>query len=303
LPRIGFLAPFPRPADGPLPAWSARALLEGLEALGWVDGKTFVGEYRYAEKAEQLPELAAELVRADPDVLVTLGAGQAAQAAGRATATIPIVAIAVSNLVQLGLVESVARPGGNLTGLSGYDPRMPGKRLQLLKEAVPRAARVGVVWNPASTANQADLKTQQAIAPSLGVRLESILVQGNNPLLPFEAALAGDRPDALIVTSDPILVVHAQRIVEAVNAGGLPALYHQRQWVEAGGLMAYGPDNRAIFRRAAYYVDRILRGARPADLPVEDPTVFEFSVNRATAQSIGLTFPESVLQQITDFVA
>jgi putative ABC transport system substrate-binding protein len=302
LPRVGLLAPYARPVGAPPPSsFPPTAFGEGLESLGWIDGQNYVGEWRYDEgKAERLPELAGELVRLQPNVLVTLGGTPAAKAAKQATSTIPIVMVAVGDPVGTGLVDSLARPGGNATGLANFAPEITGRRLELLNEAVPNAARIALIWNPDNPASQAEWPLWQAAATAVGLRIESIAVRDTDPLPAAFAALAADRPDALMVGSDPHLIAHSQQVVDLVGTTRLPAMYYDRTWSAAGGLLAYGPSFAAMYRRAAYYVDRILKGAKPDDLPVEQPTQFDFVINLKTARTLGLTIPPSVLQQATE---
>jgi putative ABC transport system substrate-binding protein len=304
LPRVGHLAPYARPANAPPPSlFSPSAFGEGLEALGWIDGQNYVGEWRYGEgQADRLPELAADLVRLEPNVLVTLGGTPVARAAKQATSSIPIVMVGVGDPVGTGLVDSLARPGGNATGLTNFVPEIAGRRLQLLKEAVANASRVGLIWDPDNPASQAEWPVWQAAATALGLRIDSIEVRGADLLPAALAALASDRPDALMVGAATILSAHVQQVVELVGASGLPAMYFDKMWPPAGGLMAYGPSFAAMYRRAAYYVDRILKGAKPADLPVEQPTTFDFVINLKTAQALGLTIPPTVLQQATEII-
>jgi putative ABC transport system substrate-binding protein len=302
LPRVGLLAPFSQSVRAS-PAAPLNALGEGLETLGWIDGQTYLGVWRYSEgKTDRLAELAAELVQLDVDVLVTLGGTPAARAAKQATRDIPIVMISVGDPVRLGLVDSLARPGGNATGLTNFAPEVAGKRLQLMQEALPKASRVGLVWNPDNPASQAEWPAWQAAGTALSIRIDSIGVRDTQLLAAAFAALAGDRPDALMVANDPVLSTQRAQVLEFVGTSGLPAMYFDEAWPGAGGLMAYGPSGRDIYWRAASYVDRILKGAKPADLPVEQPTKFEFVINLKTAQGLGLTIPQSVLQQATEVI-
>jgi putative ABC transport system substrate-binding protein len=210
--------------------------------------------------------------------------------------------VAVGDPVGLGLVDRLARPGGHATGLTNSAPEVAGKRLQLLKDAVPSVSRVGLVWDPDNPAAQADWPVWQAAGTALDIRIDSIGVRAIDQLAAAVAALAGDRPDALMVTNDPTLSTDLQRVLELVGTSGLPEMYFEKSWPGAGGLMAYGPNFHALYGRAAYYVDRILRGAKPADLPVEQPREFDFVINLKTAQALGLTIPQSALSQTTEII-
>ncbi|MBI4587724.1 MAG: ABC transporter substrate-binding protein [Candidatus Rokubacteria bacterium] len=295
VPRIGILLPGspPTPAT-PLP--TLEAFLQGLRDLGYVEGRNVALEYRWAEgKLDPLSDLAAELVRLKVDVIVTHTA-PAIQAAKKATSTVPIVMAAVGDPVVTGLVASLARPGGNITGLSLLAPELAGKRLELLKETLPKLSRVAVLWNSASPAMVHTFRQALVAAETLGVKFQSLEVQGDPT--DFErafSAITRERPDGLFVTLDPFTSRHRGRIAELAAKHRVPAMYELREFVDAGGLMAYGPSSRDLWRRAATYVDKILKGAKPADLPVEQPTKFELVVNLKTAKALGLTIPQSVL--------
>jgi putative ABC transport system substrate-binding protein len=287
VPRIGYLS---ATADQ-----KREAFLQGLRALGYVEGKNIVIEYRWLEgKTEPIPDLTAELVRLNVDVIVT-GSTLVAQAARKLTTTIPIVVVGVGDPVGTGLVASLAHPGGNVTGLSGLAPELSGKRLELLKEAFPKVSRVGVFWNPASPSNALNWKETEAAGRAAAVKLQSLEVRSPDD---FERAFRGttkERVNAFIVIRDNVTNVGKQKIIAFAAKHRLPAMYPDTEYVENGGLMSYAPDFLDIFRRAATHVDKILKGTKPADLPVEQPMKFEFVVNLKTANQTALTVPPNVL--------
>ena len=272
-----------------------EAFRQGLRDLGYVEGQNLTIEFRYAEgHLERLPELAAELVRLPVDILVTAGEN-AVRVAQQATHTIPIVLAAGQDPVGLGLVASLARPGGNLTGLSLMSAGLEGKRLELLKEAVPTAARVGVLLNPASiTAVQQWRETERA-AQALGVQLHALEVRQADELERAFATATSVGAGALIVWRSFLSDTHRTRVLQLAAQRRLPVMSDLRAFVEDGGLMSYGPSLPDLFRRAATYVDKILQGAAPGDLPIERPTKFELVLNRKTAQALGITFPPTLL--------
>ena len=291
VPRIGFLSSRSPDAEKSRLA----AFQQGLQKLGYSAGKNILIEQRYAAgKFDRLPDLAAELVGLKVDVLVTTGT-PAAHAAKNATSTIPIVIGNAGDPVGTGLVASLARPGGNVTGLSVLNTELSGKRLELLKEVVPTASRVAVLLNPANSINPLQLKEIQSAAPALGVTLHSLEVKGTDDIDRAFTAMKKERTGALIVLGDPLLETHRTRIAELAVKSQLPAIYSLAPYVEAGGLMSYGTNFDDLYRRAATYVDKILKGAKPADLPVEQPTKFEFVINLKAAKQIGLTIPPNVL--------
>ncbi len=291
VPRIGFLHPEPISAHLHL----LDAFRQGLRELGYVEGQTIALEVRSAEgKRERLPALAAELVRLKVDVIVT-AAVPGIQAAKQATKTIPIVIAVVVDPVATGFVASLARPGGNITGLSMMAPEVFGKRLELLKEVVPAVSRIAVLLNPANPAAALSLSETEVAARALGVRLQLLEVRTPEELDGAFGAAARDRAGALIVVPDAMFVTHRTRIVDLAAKSRLPAIYYARDYVEAGGLMAYGANLADLYRRAAYFVDKILKGAKPTDLPVEQPTRFELVINLKTAKALGRTIPRSVL--------
>jgi ABC-type uncharacterized transport system substrate-binding protein len=268
---------------------------QGLKELGYIEGKNITIDYRYAEgKADRLPSLAAELVGLKVDVIVS-SSTPSVLAVKKATSTIPIVFVSISDPVASGLVASLARPGGNITGLSIVAVELSGKRLELLKEAVPSVTRVAFLWDSANPAQAPQWKEAQAAAQALRLQLQSLEVRSSNDFdSAFEAALR-ERAQALVTTPAALLGAHLKRIVEFAAKNRLPAMYGNPQFVDAGGLMSYAPDYSAQYRRAATYVDKVLKGAKPADLPVEQPTKFEFVVNLKAAKQIGLTIPPNVL--------
>ncbi len=291
VPRVGYLVS----SGGATARHFFDAFRDGLRDLGWAEGQNIAIEYRSAEaKFERLPGLAAELVRLKVDVLVT-GGTPAAQAAKKATDRIPIVAAAVGDPVGTGLVASLARPGGNLTGLADISVDLSAKRLQLLREILPTASRLAVLWNPAHPTNPLQLRETQAAAQALGLAVRPVAVRRAEELEGAFAAMARERAGGLLVLADPLGLTHRARLADLAAQHRLPAMYSFREHVEAGGLMSYGASLPHIFRRAATYVDKILKGAKPTDLPVEQPTRFELVVNLKTAKALGLTIPQSIL--------
>jgi putative ABC transport system substrate-binding protein len=298
--RIGYLGN--SPPNTPEISRLHEAFRQGLRERGWVEGRNAVIEWRFAEgRMERFPDLAADLVRLKVDLIVTLG-GPAARAAKQATTTIPIVAVAVSDPVGQGFVASLARPGGNVTGLATLFPELAVKRLGLLKEALPRVSRVAVLWNAANPGNVIILRGVQAAAQTLRVTLQPREVRGPDD---FEAAFAKmrrERPDALMILDDPLLFQYRASIVDFAAKRRLPAMHPSRESVEAGGLIAYSVNLAELYRRAAEYVDKILKGAKPADLPVEQPTKFELVINLKTAKALGLTIPQSLLGRADEVI-
>jgi ABC-type uncharacterized transport system substrate-binding protein len=278
---------------------SARleAFRQRLRENGYVEGKNIVIEYRYAEgKLERLPDLAAELVRLKVDVIVT-GGGPTSLAAKKASATIPMVFAIALDPVGDGLVSSVARPGGNITGLSLMAPDLDGKRLEILKEAFPKIVRAAFLWFPGGTRGNLPLTEMEAVAKALGVKLLSLEVRS---LDDFDSAFARakrERAQTIITTAGPLIATQRRQVLDFAAKNRLPAMYTASEWVEAGGLMSYGPSITDQWRRAADFVDKILKGTKPADMPVEQPTKFEFLVNLKTAKQIGLTIPQKVLER------
>jgi len=291
--RIGWLSPgFPRPDRDP----PVDAFRQGLHELGYVEGQNFVIEYRGAEgKEERLSDLAAELVRLHVDVIVAVGPS-ATRAAQHATRTIPIVMTGSADPVAQGFVASLARPGGNITGGSFLMAELPGKRLELLKETVPQSTRVAVLGNPAFEPYKLYLNNLTVAAQALGLHLHVVEVRSADELDPAFAAMTRAGADALIVMADPALMDNLLgRVADLAATHRLPAMYYWKMYVEAGGLMSYGPSLTERHRRAAAYVDKILKGAKPANLPVEQSTKFELVINLKTAKALGITMPPSLL--------
>jgi putative ABC transport system substrate-binding protein len=289
--RIGLLSPI-SPSDTAL--WH-QAFRLGLRDLGWVEGKNISIEYRYAEgRHDRLPDLAADLVRLKVDIIVATVTSDAL-AAQKATTAIPIVVAGGGDPVAFGLVESLARPGGNVTGLSQMSLELAGKRLELLKELVPKLSRVAVLWNPQGATSTLNWKEIQLPARQLGVQLHSLEVRSSNEFdKAFEDATRA-RAGAIFIMPDPVNAANLKRIAGLAATSRLPSIFHLTEFADAGGLAAYGPDRADMFRRAATFVDKILKGAKPADLPIEQPTKFELVVNLKTAKAIGITIPQSVL--------
>jgi len=287
--RVGLLS-----AGSVVPALRA-AFIESLANLGWIEGKNVIVEWRFAEnKLERLPELAAELIRVRPDVIVA-GGTLAPLALHRATATIPIVMASAGAPVESGLVTSLARPGGNITGLSSNSLELAGKRLQLLKEILPAVSSVAVVWNAANPYPAVVLQQTKEAAPALGIEILSFEVRGPADVAGALESVMRQRPNALIIVEDPLTINERDYIVEFTARNRLPAMYGVREFVVAGGLVAYGANLADLLRRSAGYVDKILRGAKPGDLPIQLPTTFELAINLKTAKALGLTIPPSVL--------
>jgi putative ABC transport system substrate-binding protein len=266
-----------------------------LRELGYVEGKNIAIEWRYAEgKFDRLPGLAAELVSLNVDVIVTAGPMDT-RAAKEATSTIPIVMTWDQDPVGSGFVASLARPGGNVTGLSSLAPEISGKQLELLKDIVPRLSRAAFLGNSKEPGNAQALKETEAAARSFGVQLQYLDLLAPKDLETIVASATNGRAQAILVLTSPVTFVHRTQVARLAVEHRLPAIYHRRQFVEDGGLMSYGVSQNDLDRRAATYVDKILKGAKPADLPVEQPTKFEFVINLKTAKQIGLTIPPNVL--------
>ena len=268
---------------------------QGLREFGYIEGKSITIEYRWGEgKLDRLPELAAELVRLGVNIIVTSGT-QPVLAAKQATNTIPIVAANADNLVELGVVASLARPGGNVTGLTRVDADFSGKRLQLLKETFPKLSRVAVLSHGTLGADQEELQETQAAARTLGVQIQSLTVQEPSQFLGTYAEMVKRRADALIFFGSAFTLFHRRQLVELAIKNRLPTMCANVAWVDAGCLISYGPNVPELYRRAAVFVDKILKGAKPADIPVEQPTKFEFIINLKAAKQMGLTIPPNVL--------
>jgi len=287
VPRVGVL----RPGSPPDPY--VDAFRQGLRDLGYVEGKNIAIEYRWAEgKSAGLPLLAAELVHLKVDAIVTQGEA-ATRAVKEATSTIPIVMATSGDPVGAGLVASLARPGGNVTGLSAVAPDLTGKRLQLLKEAVPKVSRVAILYNPTILGAVLSVKEAQAAAPPLALKVQPVEVRAPDELGPAFDAMTRERAEALFAIGDPFTITHQRQILDLAAKRRLPTTF---DWLEpADCLISYGPNRLDMFRRAATFVDKVLKGTKPEDLPVEQPMKFELVINLKTAKQIGLTIPQSVL--------
>jgi ABC-type uncharacterized transport system substrate-binding protein len=290
--RVGFLSNGWSTAS----AQVVGAFRQGLRELAWVEGQNIVIEYRWAEgRSDRLPDLTAELVRLRVDVLVA-SAAAATRAAKEATTTTPIVSVGVQDPVALGAVQSLARPRGNITGLTLTGGlAIVGKQLELLKETVPAVSRVAVLWNPANPMLRQQLRETEIAARSLSVQLQPVEARSPDEFDRAFSMIIRGRVEALLVTTDPMFAAQGTRLATLAARNRLPAMYGLRRHVEAGGLIAYGANELDVWRRAASYVDRILKGAKPADLPMEQPTRFELVINLKTAKALGLTIPPSLL--------
>jgi ABC-type uncharacterized transport system substrate-binding protein len=290
VPRIAFLLASSPGADSRVDGFR-----QGLRELGYMEGKSIAIEWRYAEgKEDRVPKLAAELVQLNVEIIVTQGTN-VTRAAKNATKTIPIVMASDADPVGNGFVASLARPGGNVTGLVNLLAGLSGKRLELLKEAIPAISRVGVLWNPENPSSVSGFKETQEAAQALAMQLQSLEVRGPDEFEGAFHAATKRQARALSVVSDSLMFNNRRRLLELAAKYRLPTMHTQSLWVEAGALMSYGTNFPDLYRRAATYVDKILKGAKPADLPVEQPTKFEFVINLKTAKQIDLTIPPNVL--------
>jgi putative ABC transport system substrate-binding protein len=291
VPRVGFLDPTSRAVSNA----RIESFQQGLRKFGYIDGKNIAIEYRFADgKAEPLHDFANELVRLNVDIIVTR-AIPGAVAAKQATTKIPIVFVGVADAVAARLIASLARPGGNITGLTSLAPELSGKRLELLKEIFPRVSRISVLRNPSNAGDPIIWKEAEAAAQALGLELQSLPVRGAKDLEnAFESAIRG-HGQALMTLPDPLLQSHRQQIVDLAAKSKLPGIYPDSEYTESGGLMSYAANALEFYNRAAWYVDKILKGANPGDLPVEQPKKFEFVINLKAAKQIGLTIPPNVL--------
>ena len=299
VPRIGVLS-----GRGTTPGRDSfvEAFLEGMRALGYVEGQNLVLEYRGAEwQYERFPALAAELVHLKVDVLMVPSMA-AALAAKHATTTIPIVMTNAGDPVGSGLVASLARPGGNVTGLAVMEPEVVGKQLEFLKDVLPTVSRVAILWNPANPVHAVNVRAADVAAQALGVQLHRVEARGPEAFDRAFAAVTSAHAGALLVLGDAMVFEHRRRLAELAATSRLPTMHNIRPFVEAGGLMAYGPSTLDIRRRAAVYVDKILKGAKPADLPVEQPMKFELVINLKTAKALGITFPPTLLIQADEVI-
>ena len=275
---------------------------EGLRELGYVEGQNIVIEYRWAEgKYDRFPVLIAELVALKVDVIVTAGT-PASLAVKKATTSIPLVMVAVGDPVATGIVMSFGRPGGNITGLTSMSQDLEGKRLELLREVVPKVSHVAVLWNSASPIQVIEEREARASAQVLGIKMLSLGVRTQEEIENAFAAIVRERPGALLVLADRLFLYHRAHIMDFAAKHRLPGVHAYRELVEAGGLMSFGPSYPGMHRRAAYFVDRILKGAKPADLPVERPTKFELVINLKAAKALGLTIPASLLQRADEII-
>jgi putative tryptophan/tyrosine transport system substrate-binding protein len=293
IPRIGYVRVVGAPSP---PGPNVEAFRRGLRELGYVDGENIVIEFRYAEgKPDRIPSLVAELVQLKVDVLVS-GDDPTIRVAKQATKTIPIVMVINQDPVATGLVDSLARPGGNITGISRLTRELSGKRLELLKEVVPGTTRVGILWDPSSEGSKISFNEYQAAARVLKIQVQSLEVRGPDPDLDgaFRLAVKG-RANALVAVVGALLNRYRKQIANHAIKNRLPSMYESSLWIEPGGLLSYSTNDEESFRRAATYVDKILKGTKPADLPVEQPTKFELVINLKTAKQIGVTIPPNVL--------
>ena len=298
MPRIAWLNPGSVASHGTL----YEAFKQGLREHGYIEGQNIVIEQRWVEgKFDRLPAAAAELVRWKPDVVVAAGAN-AIQATKAATTTIPIVMATMNNPVGIGFIASFARPGGNITGMSNQSEDLMQKMLELLKAVVPMAARIGVLGNPANPINAGNWRETQAAAKALGVRIDLGEARRPDEIEAAFAAIAKQRPEAVLVMVDAMLVNQRKRVADLAARYRLPTMYPFREFVEVGGLMSYGASLQDNYRRAATYVAKILKGANPGDLPVEQPTKFELVINLKTARTLGLSIPPELLVRADEVI-
>lgn len=291
--RIGFLGN----STAALEANLVGPFREGLRDLGYVERRNILIEYRWAEgKYERFPALIAELIALNVNLIVTAGT-PASLAVKKATTAIPLVMVAVGEPVATGLVASLARPGGNITGLTSIAPEIEGKRLELLREVVPKTAHIAVLWNAASPIQVIQERETRAAAHALGMKMLSLGVRTREEIEDALAVIVRERPAALLVLADRLFLHHRTRIMDFAAQHRLPGVHAYRELVEVGGLMSYGPSYADMHRRAATYVDKILKGAKPGELPIERPTKFELVINRKTAKALGITIPQSLMLQ------
>jgi putative ABC transport system substrate-binding protein len=296
--RIGFLGN----STAALEANLVEPFREGLRDLGYVEGRNISIEYRWAEgKYERFPALIAELIALKVDLIVTAGT-PASLAVKKATTSVPLVMAAVGDPVGTGLVASLAHPGGNITGLSAIAPELEGKRLELLREVIPGLSHIAVLWNPANQYQMASEREVQAAARILRMKVLSLRVRDPEEFDNAFATILRERPGALLVLADRLFLHHRARIIDFAAKYRLPGVHAYRELVDGGGLMSFGPSYAGMHRRAAYFVDRILKGAKPADLPVEQPAKFELIINLKAAKALGLTIPQSVLMRADQLI-
>jgi putative ABC transport system substrate-binding protein len=291
LKRVGYVG-YDEPGSDPS---AISGLRQGLRDLGYVENQNIVVEYRFAKgQLDRLPGLVRELINLKVGVLITQGTAVTA-AVKKATSTTPIVTVS-SDPVGLGFVESMAHPGGNITGLSfGSGEGFSGKWLELIRETAPKVSRVGIIWNPSNSSGVASVRRMEVLARGLGLQLSSHTVRAPADIDTAFAAVSSTRLGALVVLTDPLVVAQKERLVKLAAAGRIPTIFGLREFVQIGGLMSYGPSLTDLWRRSAAYVDRILKGGKPADLPVEEPTKYELVINLKTAKALGLTIPPSLM--------
>ncbi len=293
--RIGYLAGSPRVPQ-------IDAFLQGLRDLGYIDGQNAVIELKLAQgKVERLPELAAELVQWKPDVIVA-AANVGGLAAKKATSTIPIVVVASHDGVKVGLFASLAHPGGNVTGVESLAPDLDVKRLEFLKQAVPKLSRLVLLYNSTDPGGAGHVDITRATAQSLGFQMRLVEVRSAADFDAAFAEIVRDRPDALLTVTDPMVFANRERIIQFTIQQKLPAIFEFKAFADLGGLMSYGPNMAEMWRRSAYYADKILKGAKPADLPIEQPTKFELVINGKTANAFGLVIPQALLLRADEVV-
>jgi len=291
IPRVGFMGN----STAALEANLVGSFRDGLREHGYEEGRNIIIEYRWADgKYERFPALVAELIATKVDVIVTAGT-PAALAVKKATTTVPLVMVAVGDPVGTGLVQSLARPGGNLTGLSSIAPDLEGKRLELLREVVPTLSHVAVFFNSLNPFHVVSMQQAHSAAQALGIKLQQHDIRKSEDLDGAFAAIRKERPDALLILADRVFLHNRQRMMEFTNEQRLPNVNAYTELIEAGGLMSYGPSYEDMHKRAAIYVDKILKGAKPADLPIEQPTKFTFIINLKAAKALGLTVPPTLL--------
>ncbi len=296
IPRIGIIGDWPEDS----PSW--EVFRQGLRDLGYVEGQNLAMEWRFTEgNLDRLAETATELVRLQMDIIVTTGT-PATRAAMHATTTIPIIMVSAGDPLRAGLVASLARPGGNVTGSTILGPELSAKRLQLLKEILPTASRVAFLWNPTNPANVLHFEDIQAGARALGVTLHSAEVRHPSEFESAFAAMRRERPDALIITADAMHQQHVGQILDFAAKSRLPVMSNVKENVVGGALVSYGASQSELFQRAALYVDKIVKGTKPGDLPVQQPTQFELIINLKTAQALGLTIPPILLFQADEVI-
>jgi ABC-type uncharacterized transport system substrate-binding protein len=297
VPRIGFLRVGPASAN----AGRVEALRAGLRQLGYVEGKNIVIEFRWAETADRLPELAAELVRMNVDIIFAMSSTEV-EAARQLTVTTPIVFAVHADPAGLGHVASLARPGGNITGLTTILTDLVAKQLEILKEAVPQATRIGVLFSPTAPSHRPAVHALESAGKTLGAQLVMVPVQAVEDFEQAFSTMSQERVGGFLVVAAPLFVSHRERLTELAIKHRLPGTFGGREYVEVGGLMSYHADLLDLCRRAATYIDRILKGAKPADVPVEQPTKFELVINNKTAKAIGLIIPESFLLRADEVI-